>query len=370
MDEGIKAQAGEAPPSVSGVLSPYGGLARMSSECAPSARTARSSSTSLTMETHEVAESNVLAASCGSNRASQALDSSLPDGTVRSKRGRWRRGFPNPWRRKGDSTKNNRSVEQPQTAADAALSTGAQLASAAGVRWPFSLGRRSWMTTSGRPTVDTAEMSGIEVRGGRSGPSSEQQAAGEAQLAERLCPVCFEVKAIGEFPNVTSCEHRTCHACLVTYFGQEIQESRTQLACPECNELYTPQVVTDILATIGDAEVQKYLDFTLRRNLATAADMRWCPAPDCGYGVIAANCASCPRISCERPGCNTAFCYHCKQVRGCMHARHCHGYKKLQSQRHNDSISQRHDNMINQRQDNTHKSYSKYILQWYTIHPC
>ena len=31
------------------------------------------------------------------------------------------------------------------------------------------------------------------------------------------------------------------------------------------------------------------------------------------YAVIAAGCASCPKIVCARPGCNTEFCYHCKQ---------------------------------------------------------
>lgn len=39
---------------------------------------------------------------------------------------------------------------------------------------------------------------------------------------------------------------------------------------------------------------------------------RWCPAPDCGFAVIATGCASCPRLKCERPGCNLQFCYHCK----------------------------------------------------------
>ena len=32
------------------------------------------------------------------------------------------------------------------------------------------------------------------------------------------------------------------------------------------------------------------------------------------FAVIAAGCASCPRLLCERPNCNTAFCYHCKQL--------------------------------------------------------
>lgn len=30
------------------------------------------------------------------------------------------------------------------------------------------------------------------------------------------------------------------------------------------------------------------------------------------YAVIATGCASCPRIKCERPGCDLNFCYHCK----------------------------------------------------------
>ena len=31
------------------------------------------------------------------------------------------------------------------------------------------------------------------------------------------------------------------------------------------------------------------------------------------YAVIAKECAGCPKIKCERPGCDTFFCYHCKQ---------------------------------------------------------
>ena len=34
----------------------------------------------------------------------------------------------------------------------------------------------------------------------------------------------------------------------------------------------------------------------------------------CRYVVIASGCASCPKLTCERPGCGTLFCYHCKQM--------------------------------------------------------
>jgi hypothetical protein len=59
--------------------------------------------------------------------------------------------------------------------------------------------------------------------------------------------------------------------------------------------------------------VKKYEEFMVRRVLVTVADTRWCPAPDCTYAVIATGCANCPQLFCLRPGCNTSFCYHCKQ---------------------------------------------------------
>lgn len=57
---------------------------------------------------------------------------------------------------------------------------------------------------------------------------------------------------------------------------------------------------------------EKYEDFMVRRVLLVDPDTRWCPAPDCGFAVIASECASCPKLKCERPGCDSYFCYHCK----------------------------------------------------------
>ena len=92
----------------------------------------------------------------------------------------------------------------------------------------------------------------------------------------------------------------------------QISESRTNITCPECSEYFYPNEIKSIL---DDNDIwSKYEEFSLRRILVSDPDCRWCPAPDCGFAVIAAGCASCPRIHCERPGCNTDFCYHCKQV--------------------------------------------------------
>lgn len=30
------------------------------------------------------------------------------------------------------------------------------------------------------------------------------------------------------------------------------------------------------------------------------------------YAVVATGCAGCPKLKCERPGCGSHFCYHCK----------------------------------------------------------
>ena len=55
-----------------------------------------------------------------------------------------------------------------------------------------------------------------------------------------------------------------------------------------------------------------YESLMMRRVLAQDPDTRWCPAPNCTFAVVAAGCASCPRISCGREGCQASFCYHCK----------------------------------------------------------
>ncbi|XP_009073869.1 PREDICTED: E3 ubiquitin-protein ligase RNF19B [Acanthisitta chloris] len=52
----------------------------------------------------------------------------------------------------------------------------------------------------------------------------------------------------------------------------------------------------------------------LRRCLAADPPCQWLVSPSCSYAVIAYGCASCPKLTCERDGCQTEFCYHCKQI--------------------------------------------------------
>ncbi|XP_046473914.1 E3 ubiquitin-protein ligase RNF19B [Neodiprion pinetum] len=124
------------------------------------------------------------------------------------------------------------------------------------------------------------------------------------------CPLCLAELSAESFPVVQSCDHRSCYDCYQQYLKVEISESRVNIACPECSELLHP---TDIRMILNDqAQFEKYEDFMVRRVLAVEPDTRWCPAPDCSFAVIATGCASCPKLRCERLGCDSYFCYHCK----------------------------------------------------------
>ncbi|XP_053717880.1 E3 ubiquitin-protein ligase RNF19B [Synchiropus splendidus] len=126
------------------------------------------------------------------------------------------------------------------------------------------------------------------------------------------CPLCLIRQPADQLPELLGCSHRSCLCCLRQYLRIEITESRVHLSCPECAERLVPRQVADILDDA--ALLEKYEEFLLRRCLASDPDCRWCPAPDCGFAVIASGCASCPRLVCRREGCGAEFCYHCKQA--------------------------------------------------------
>ncbi|KAM7098670.1 E3 ubiquitin-protein ligase RNF19B isoform 6-T6 [Molossus nigricans] len=147
------------------------------------------------------------------------------------------------------------------------------------------------------------------------GPGCDDEEAAEGGGAgpeEVECPLCLVRLPPERAPRLLSCPHRSCRDCLRHYLRLEISESRVPISCPECSERLNPH---DIRLLLADPPLMhKYEEFMLRRYLASDPDCRWCPAPDCGYAVIAYGCASCPKLTCEREGCQTEFCYHCKQI--------------------------------------------------------
>ena len=127
------------------------------------------------------------------------------------------------------------------------------------------------------------------------------------------CALCCQEYPYEQFERLTLCSHAYCRTCLKSYLKLEITEGRVTLNCPQndCPERIHPSDITRILAKQPEL-IAKYEQFMVRRVLQSITDTRWCPAPDCGFAVIAAGYAACPEIQCLRPGCNTSFCYHCK----------------------------------------------------------
>ncbi|XP_055375853.1 E3 ubiquitin-protein ligase RNF19B-like [Condylostylus longicornis] len=126
------------------------------------------------------------------------------------------------------------------------------------------------------------------------------------------CQICYNTPTPpNAFYTLFTCKHTACRNCLERYLKNEINESRTDIACPQCSEAMHPSDIETLLKNYSDV-ITKYEDFMVRRFLLTDPDSRWCPAPDCSFAIIATGCASCPRIRCQRPGCGLHFCYHCK----------------------------------------------------------
>ncbi|XP_064482458.1 E3 ubiquitin-protein ligase RNF19A-like [Ornithodoros turicata] len=175
-----------------------------------------------------------------------------------------------------------------------------------------TLGRSSRPDAEGRPHDTRRGPLAKESSWGSAHRSLDSGSLWSCSDGGRLeCPLCLLELPTECFPQLSSCSHRACCDCLRQYLRIEISESRVNISCPECTEAIHPN---DIRALLQDEVMTcKYETFMLRRVLVTEADARWCPAPDCGYVVIATGCASCPKLVCERPGCGTAFCYHCKQ---------------------------------------------------------
>ncbi|KAM7395481.1 hypothetical protein PAMA_006976 [Pampus argenteus] len=165
----------------------------------------------------------------------------------------------------------------------------------------------------GKDDGATAECVG-GVSSGSTGVLSLSSSSQDQLLDEHLeeCPLCLLSQPRCHFPRLTSCSHRTCSDCLRQYLRIEISESRVGIACPQCPETLAP---LDVRAILDDrALLERFEEYQLRRFLAADPDTRWCPAPDCSYAVIAYGCAECPKLSCGREGCDTEFCYHCRQL--------------------------------------------------------
>lgn len=155
----------------------------------------------------------------------------------------------------------------------------------------------------------------LHSKGGSSSTAAGGTGTNASSTAGKVpdeCPLCYDVlPSSDEYYPLLNCKHYACRTCLENYLMIQISESRTDISCPQCSDSMHPTDIQTLLKAFPTA-ITKYEDFMVRRVLLSDPDSRWCPGPDCTYAVIATGCASCPRICCQRPGCDVQFCYHCK----------------------------------------------------------
>lgn len=129
------------------------------------------------------------------------------------------------------------------------------------------------------------------------------------ETGQFFCKVCYCTKPTNEF-TVFNCGHKFCTECVVTVFERSVTESRVDLQCLQCTEQVTEEEVRAILAA---HLYQKYLDFTLKRYLATVPNVCYCPSPDCPYACIkATEYGMSNYFMCAREECHKEYCYQCK----------------------------------------------------------
>ncbi|KAF6716348.1 E3 ubiquitin-protein ligase RNF19A [Oryzias melastigma] len=250
----------------------------------------------------------------GSDRDMQSSGSSISLPSVKKAPKKRRISLASFFRRRRHESKNQRSRE-PQLPGSGGLTGVDGIASIESIHSEMcndkSPAAISGTGTEGACATAASTSSASEPSSSTSASSCSKVAIGVgAELME--CPLCLLRHSRESFPDIMTCYHRSCIDCLRQYLRIEILESRVNISCPECSERFNPH---DICMILGDRLLmEKYEEFMLRRWLVADPDCRWCPAPDCGYAVIAFGCASCPKIKCGREGCGTEFCYHCKQL--------------------------------------------------------
>ncbi|GMT31269.1 hypothetical protein PFISCL1PPCAC_22566, partial [Pristionchus fissidentatus] len=148
------------------------------------------------------------------------------------------------------------------------------------------------------------------------GVEMRERSDSEMEDKHRECPLCFNSCPEWAFTRLIGCsEHSCCCHCLLKYVQLEVRENRVEVSCFECSSILHPiDVHTALKYSSDDSIIARYEEFSVRKCLLSEPDTRWCPAPDCGFAVIAASCAACPQLRCARESCGTLFCYHCKDV--------------------------------------------------------
>ncbi|EGT35817.1 hypothetical protein CAEBREN_23659 [Caenorhabditis brenneri] len=169
-------------------------------------------------------------------------------------------------------------------------------------------------STRARRTVFAIETPDGPSRSVEIGEDAFQVQALEEARQRRMqeCGICCEMFMPEYFRNLQNCNHAYCKFCTKRHITYSVLDNRVEVPCPGCGVDMHPDDVKNY-CNGNPSFIAKYEQFSIRAALVKIPDARWCPAPDCGFAVIVPNGKKCPKIQCQKPGCDTEFCYDCKK---------------------------------------------------------
>lgn len=137
----------------------------------------------------------------------------------------------------------------------------------------------------------------------------------------QLCDVCYLERSSNDFVQLSMCGHKFCANCLQVAFHNFISNSRINIECLKC-AIEVPY--SEVKALVNRNDFEKYLDYTLRRYLATVPDVRYCLSPDCPFAYIEfknkkrrfssrdSSKVTNNHFICQMDDCKKEYCYACK----------------------------------------------------------
>ena len=136
-----------------------------------------------------------------------------------------------------------------------------------------------------------------------------------ARSSDTFCEVCYIFKPSKDFIQFSSCGHSFCVECITRVFETSIMESRVDLQCLNCESEITQ---AEIKQVVDLEHFEKYLEFTIRKYLATQMNVSYCLSPNCPFACIntlpSTGNLERSHFVCQREECGAEHCNGCKRA--------------------------------------------------------
>jgi len=127
-----------------------------------------------------------------------------------------------------------------------------------------------------------------------------------------LCLICDDEYSIDNIYVLDNCNHKYCIDCLGQMLSVKINDGNVQdIKCPDpgCGSQIDYNQIKQIVK--DENTFAKYEEFNLKKTLETIPNLRWCPRPGCGNGMIGSD--DNPMMICSNDSCRFTFCFRCKE---------------------------------------------------------